>query len=120
MAAKTYHLQMVGPIALTSLLLVLCTAFAVYLYSQQTATAEALGENIGSRQAAGDLEQSLSDLAALHRNGVPNVEPLHRQVEDQLDKVRELADKPRERELVDELVDSYGRYLRVWRARPAS
>jgi two-component system, NtrC family, sensor histidine kinase HydH len=120
MAAKTYHLQMVGPIALTSLLLVLCTVFAVYLYSQQTATAEALGENIGSRQAAGDLEQTLSDLAALHRNGVPNVEPLHRQVQDQLDKVRDLADKPRERELVEELVAAYGRYLHVWRERPRS
>jgi len=48
----------------------------VYFYLQQTRSAEVLGENIGSRGAAVNLENTLIDLLALHNRGVKEVEPV--------------------------------------------
>jgi len=48
---------------------------AVYFYLQQTAQL-VLGENIGSRGAAVNLENTLIDLLALHNRGVKEVEPV--------------------------------------------
>ncbi len=119
MAKQAFHLRLVGPIAWTSLLLLaLCVSVAVYLYGLQANTAEALGENIGSRRAAADLEESLLDLVALHRNAVQQVAPLHERVEAHLANIRRYADKPEEKKLVDRLTSSFEHYRQTWEALP--
>jgi signal transduction histidine kinase len=111
------YLRVVGPVALSSLLLLgLCTAMAVYLYQQQSSTAETLGENIGSRRAAVNLEQSLTDLIALHHGHVGRVDPLHEQVRDQLAAIRELADKDEEKFYAAQLGTQFEHYLELWEA----
>src|SRR5438270_11706097 len=121
MAGRHYHLRLVGPIALTSLLLLgLCTVVAVYLYRQQARTGDDLHENIGSRWAAANLEGSLEDLVALHRDRLERVEPLHRRIDDvHLPAIERFADKPREKELAAALAASFARYRRHWLSRPA-
>src|SRR6266478_1275776 len=109
------QLRIVAPTALTSLLLLaVCAVASVYLYRQQTGTAEELGENIGSRQAASNLEETLQDLAAYHRKGDEHVEPLHEKIDQRLIEIESFADKPEEKKLAEELKQSYGRYLSVW------
>ena len=55
-----YHLRLLAPTALTSLLLLALGTFAsIYLYHQQAVTADILSENIGSRHAADKLEVTL-------------------------------------------------------------
>ena len=69
--------RLFAPTALMSLVLAaLCAGGAIYLYRQQTISADVLGENIVSRQAAGDLEETLHDMIALHREQATRVEPL--------------------------------------------
>src|SRR5690349_2793925 len=116
MGERSYQLRLVAPTALTSLLLLaLCGCLAVFLYRQQTNTAEALGENLGSRRAAADLEESLADLAALHRDPLARVGPVHERIEEHLAAIRTLADKDEERSLVRQLQDATDRYRNVWR-----
>src|SRR5262245_53896255 len=108
MTGWSYQLRLVGPIALTSLLLVGLSGYvAVFLYRQQTTTAAVLAEDIGSRRAAADLEESLSDLAALHRDPHARVGPLHERVANHLRKIRELADKDQEKRMVDALTSAF-------------
>jgi signal transduction histidine kinase len=117
MGGVSYQLRLLAPTALTSLLLLaLCGNVAVFLYRQQALTAEALGENIGSRRAAADLEESLEDLAALHRDPLTRVGPVHDRVEEHLEAIRELADKEEERALVARLLAAMDRYRGAWRA----
>jgi signal transduction histidine kinase len=117
MAGRDYQLRMVAPTVLTSLLLVaVCGVVSVYLYSQQTGTAEELTENLGSRQAASNLEETLQDLAAYLRKGDEHVEPLNEKIEGSLAEIRRFADKPQEKALAKELQDSYDRYAASWQA----
>jgi signal transduction histidine kinase len=117
MVGRDYQLRMVAPTVLTSLLLVaVCSVVSVYLYSQQTGTAEELTENLGSRQAASNLEETLQDLAAYLRKGDEHVEPLNEKIESSLAEIRRFADKPQEKALAKELQDSYGRYAASWQA----
>src|SRR5690349_8853437 len=121
MTGHTFHLRIMGPTALTSLLLLaLCAFVSVYLYRQQTVSAEELGENIGSRRAASNLEETLRDLAAYHRRGNVHVEPLHEQIDRLLAEIEKYADKPQEQDLAARLVASYRDYQRVWHAPPAA
>jgi two-component system, NtrC family, sensor histidine kinase HydH len=111
------QLRIVAPTALTSLLLLaVCTVLAVYLYVQQTGTAEELGENIGSRRAASRLEATLRDLVALHRAGGAGVESILPQIDEELREVDRYADKPEEKALAAKLTDSYARYLQLWQS----
>jgi signal transduction histidine kinase len=108
-------LRVAGPTVLLSLLLLgLCAAAAVYLYSQQAVSGEELRENVSSAQAAHDLENTLRDVAALLRHQRTEVEPLNRRIASQLAAVRRLADKEEEKKLVDHLEASLKQYLAYW------
>jgi signal transduction histidine kinase len=103
--------RLFAPTALMSLALAaLCAGGAVYLYRQQTISADVLGENIVSRQAAGDLEETLHDMIALHRDRAARVEPLLERVRKHLSVIADYADKPREEELSTEITSAFGRY----------
>src|SRR5262245_36982368 len=81
MTRLSYPLRFVALVALSSLsLLVLCASMAIFLYRMQTDTAEVLGENIGSRQAASDLNDSLAQLAERLRQGNGPLEQLHEKI----------------------------------------
>ncbi|MBN9120025.1 MAG: histidine kinase [Planctomycetes bacterium] len=101
----------------SALLLALSIGVAAYLNGQQAQTAHVLNENIGSRRAAAELRETLTDLVALHQRGVADVEPLHERVQIHLDEIARLADKSAERALVQRVADSFGAYLALWRAR---
>jgi len=116
MGLRNYPFRILLTTTLTSLLLLaLCGGVAVYLYSQQSATAEVLGEDISSRRAASALEEPLESLAAFHREGVVDVAPLHEQVEKHLTEIDSLANKPEERELARQLSESFAHYRDRWR-----
>jgi two-component system sensor histidine kinase HydH len=101
----------------SALLLATSVGIAAYLNSQQVQTAEDLIENIGSRRAAADLRETLTDLVALHERGVTGLEPLQERVRGHhLPEIERLADKRREKELAKQVADSFDRYLVLWRA----
>jgi len=103
-----------APTALMSLALaILCTSGAIYLYRQQTLSAEVLGENIDSRRAAGDLEEALRDVIALYQNKVAQVEPILDRVREHLRSIAQLADKPEEKELRALIVAAFNKYVAV-------
>jgi two-component system sensor histidine kinase HydH len=79
-----------------------------------------LNENIGSRRAAADLRETLTDLVALHKRGVTDLEPLHERVQTHLGEIEKLADKSAEKALAERVRDSFGVYLALWRARTDS
>lgn len=115
MALRNYPFRLLLIVALISLLLlVLCSSLAIYLYRQQSLTADVLGENIGSRGAAGQLEETLNDLVVLHRQGVEAVAPLHQRIDAHLAEIDRFADKPEERELASQITDSFHRYRAEW------
>ncbi|HEX4589484.1 MAG TPA: ATP-binding protein [Gemmataceae bacterium] len=117
MPGRAYQLRIIAPTALTSLLLLaICAIAGIYLYLQQTGTAEELRENIGSRQAASNLEETLQDLAAYHRKGDEHVEPLHEKIVQRLAEIESYADKPEEKHLAAQLKEGYAHYLSVWRS----
>ncbi len=121
MPGHASQLRILAPTALTSLLLLaVCAAASVYLYRQQTGTAEELDENIGSRQAASNLEETLQDLAAYHRKGDEHVGPLQEKIVQRLQEIERFADKPEEKKLADQLRQSYGHYLSVWQGGAGS
>src|SRR5262245_2141524 len=117
MSGWSYHFRLVGPTALTSLLLLaLCGAVAVFVYRQQTDTAEELGENIGSGRAAADLEECLVDLAALQKDPLARVGPVHERIEEHVAEIRARADKAEEQAWVRQLTAALGRYLEAHEA----
>src|SRR2546429_318393 len=100
MARTSYHLKLLWPIALTSLLTFAgCTLMAVLLFQQQQSVTEALSENVGSRRAAADLEESLLKLVNQLQTQPEEVEKLHERIKDNLDAISNFADKERERQL---------------------
>src|SRR5262249_41515012 len=102
MTRLSYPLRFVALVALSSLsLLVLCASMAIFLYRMQSDTADVLGENIVSRQAASDLNDSLGQLATRlqQRNGAD--ERLHDQIEKDLTSITKYADKPEEIDLAE-------------------
>jgi hypothetical protein len=111
------QMRFVRPVVvLTSLLLVgLCVVAAESLLRQQTAATDALRENLDKRRAAGDLEQSLRDLQALLKDGVDKVGVINARVEDQLQRIRKDAGGSANRDKIDELEESYGRYYDIWK-----
>lgn len=85
------------------IVLVFCFSLAAYLYSQQSHSAEVLGENIGSRGAALNLEVTLNDLLALHQRGADQVDPLWEKVQQFQKEIEEYADKPEEQKIALQL-----------------
>ena len=117
MPGRAFQLRVLAPTVLTSLLLAaVCALASIYLYRQQTGTAEELGENIGSRQAASNLEETLRDLTAYHRQENEHVEPLHEKIGQRLAEIESFADKPEEKKLAAQLQESYAKYTAVWLA----
>src|SRR5437868_11251165 len=101
MARDNFHVKLVAPIAVTSLLMfALCTLLAVLVFRQQHDLSAALGENVESRAAAARLEVELIELIELLRNGeLAGCRPLHDRVEANLVDIETHADKDRERAL---------------------
>lgn len=102
------------------ILLVLCGTLAIYFYLQQTRTAEVLGENIGSRGAAVNLENTLNDLLALHDRGVKEVEAVQDKAFQHLQVIEQFVDKPQEQVLAKRLSESLLKYRQLWSAGDAS
>src|SRR5947209_4769448 len=109
-------LRVAGPTILLSLLLFgLCIAAAVYLYGQQTTSADILGENVTSTQVARDLQNTLADLLALLKGRSEQVDALHVRIHTQLAEAQRLADKEEEARLVGQLQQSFAHYMERWR-----
>ena len=106
--------------ASSALLLTSSVVVAAYLNSQQVRTADVLNENIGSRRAAADLRETFTDLVALHKRGVTELEPLHDRVQTHLGEIERLADKSAEKALAERVRDSFEVYLALWRGRAGS
>jgi signal transduction histidine kinase len=101
-----------APTAIMSLALaLLCTSGAIYLYRQQTHSAEVLDENIGSRRAAGDLEEALHDVVVLHQHKVAQVEPILDRVRTHLTSIAGFADKQEEKVLADQVIATFEKYV---------
>jgi two-component system sensor histidine kinase HydH len=119
MSLRTYPFRFLCFTVLSSLLVgALCGSLAVYLNHQQAQTAGVLEENIGSRRAAANLEETLTALIALHRKGTKHVEPLQERAEEHLAEIERYVDKDRERELARQIADSYQAYYEAWKADP--
>ena len=98
--------------ALSSLVaLIVCVTLAVSLAREQARTADVLGENIGSRRAAANLEEAVSDLLALHQRNAKDVEAIHERVEQHLIEIEQLADKEEEVRLETGIATSYDEAL---------
>ncbi|WP_020468945.1 sensor histidine kinase [Zavarzinella formosa] len=102
----------------SGLALAVCGTLAVSLAREQSHTADVLGENIGSRRAAANLEEAVRDLLALHQRKAKDVEAIHERVEQHLIEIEELADKTEERRLEELIAKSYQKYLDEWNRRP--
>ena len=114
MTRLSYPLRFVALVALSSLsLLVLCASMAIFLYRMQSDTADVLGENIVSRQAASDLNDSLARLAERLRQGKGSDERLHEQIEKDLTAIDKAADKPKEIELAASLRESFKDFVAI-------
>ena len=102
--------------ALSSLVaLIVCVTLAVSLAREQARTADVLGENIGSRRAAANLEEAVSDLLALHQRNAKDVEAIHERVEQHLIEIEQLADKEEEVRLETGIATSYDAYIAIWK-----
>jgi C4-dicarboxylate-specific signal transduction histidine kinase len=119
MVSRNGSLRFVWPVVLISLgLIALCSFIAVFLLRQQSGVAEVMGENIRSRRAAADLEESLIDLIGLLKDRVEGVAVLHERIEKHLDRIRRYADHEEEQVLYNRLAASYDRYRRAWARIP--
>jgi two-component system sensor histidine kinase HydH len=96
------------------LLLVASVGVAVYVNSEQARTADVLGENVESRRAAANLEETLLDLIELHASGVTAVQPLQDRIASHLQTIEQFADKQDERETVWRIADSFAEYRTQW------
>src|SRR6476469_3007606 len=100
MVTPPVRFHFVWPIVLISLgLIALAGVMAVFLLRQQAGIAEVMGENIESRRAAADLEESLIDLIGRLENQVEGVATLHQRVEKHLVRIDSFADHEEERVL---------------------
>ncbi|WP_161967775.1 sensor histidine kinase [Fimbriiglobus ruber] len=119
MALRSYPGRLLFVTVLSSLLVLgLCGTVAFYLNRAQSETAGVLNENIGSRRAAGALEEHLAALIAGHNREASDVETFQEEVEKTIDEINTYADKPRERDLVRAINDSYRTYKLLWGASP--
>ncbi len=119
MVSRKGSLRFVWPVLLSSLGLIgLCSIIAVFLLRQQAGIADVMRENIRSRRAAADLEESLIDLIGLLKSRVEGVGALHRRIDQHLDNIRRHVDHEEERVLYERLAASCGRYRQAWDGIP--
>ena len=118
MSLRTYPRRFLAITASASgLVLALCGTVAVYLDREQARTAGVLSENIGSRRAASNAIESISDLIALHRRNAQDVEPVHDRIRGHMAEIEALADKDQERILAQRAALGFAVYLDGWAAR---
>lgn len=118
MSLRTYPGRLLVVSAMSSLLLLGSSGVvATYLYLQQARTADILGENIGSRRAAANLEETLLDLQALHDKNAADVDALHERVAAHLSDILLFADKQDERDLAAAVARNFTTYRTLWDAR---
>ncbi len=101
----------------SALLLASSIGVAIYLNSQQAEAAEVLGENIGSRRAAANLREILTDLVTRHQRGETDVELFHERAWTDLGEIERLADKDTEKTLAEHMRDSFKKYQDLWNTR---
>ncbi|MBY0460041.1 MAG: hypothetical protein K2V38_22220, partial [Gemmataceae bacterium] len=115
MPIRTYPTRVLAAaVSVSGLGLALCVGVALWLYREQDRTAVALGENIGSRGAAVDLEATLGALARLYDRGAPGAESLHAQARADVTAIDRFADKDEERALARAAADRFDEYLARW------
>jgi two-component system sensor histidine kinase HydH len=113
MPIRTYPMRVLAAAAAAcALALSLCGTVAVRLYREQDRTAAALGEDIGSRGAAINLEATLNALAALHDRRSQDAGPLREQARADLAAIEQFADKDEERRLARRAAERFGEYDR--------
>lgn len=116
MALQHYPNRLMLAAILSSLLVLgLCGTVAVLLPREQSRTADVLEENIGSRQAAARLIDTLADLIVAHHEGTNDVRVQQQEAERHLAEIGEFANTPREQVLFQRIADSYQRYLALWK-----
>lgn len=119
MIARRVAFRFLWPMLLISaLLLGLCVFTAITLYREQITFAEVFRENIESRRAAADLEESLVDLRDLVKERPGGLESLHKRIAEHMVDVEKYSDTPRERELFEQLREAYTLYLKRWQTLP--
>jgi signal transduction histidine kinase len=91
-----------------------CALMAVFLFREQSLSANELAENIDSHQAAAALEESLDALINVLPHRPEGVPALNERAAEHIAGARKLADQPREAELVDRLESGFGHYLDLW------
>jgi two-component system sensor histidine kinase HydH len=119
---RRLSLRLLAPTVLVSLLLVgTCIGGVIYLNRLHLSNSQGMRENYESMQAADNLEQSTSALAALLRGPVDDQLAFTRRVERRNERLRELyaesrrlADTDPEREIVDEVRLALENYFSQW------
>lgn len=110
--------RLLVPTAVTSFMLLLLGGFAGYdLYRQQEAMAVILRENLESREVADSLDAAFDSLLMLLHDQRDDVESLHDRIRELIADAQRLSDKERERELGEQLTQSFERYLQIWKSR---
>jgi two-component system, NtrC family, sensor histidine kinase HydH len=109
------HFRYLLPIVLSGLVsFALCAAVAVFLFQEQSSSAEALGENIASHQAASALEESLAALITVLQTRPEGVPALNDRAAEHIAGARAFADHADEQAMVDRLEDGFARYQAIW------
>ena len=103
-----------------AILVLVSAATGVALYRQQTDVAALLAENLGSRRAAADLNEALTDLQLVVHDRGDRVGGLTARIDGLLDAVHVYANQPDEVALADAVAASFDRYRTAWAAVPAS
>ena len=112
---RNLSLRIAAPTILVSLVLFsLCVTAALFLQKQQVLSEEEQRENVSSVQAARGLETSLKDLIALLEDNNDRVGSLQKILRHHLQEVRALAEKEKEKKIVDRLEASMARYFACW------
>jgi signal transduction histidine kinase len=121
MFGRNLSLRIAGPSILVScLMLLVCVVAAVYLYQQQAASQTVHGVNVGSAEVGNELKSDLTTLVEKLREGEKDVDRLHEQIKDRLDKARGLADTKQEKDLIARLDTSLQHYFDLWQQRGAN
>jgi signal transduction histidine kinase len=113
-----YPTRFLATTALTSLLLLgLCIAVAYVLLDQQNVTAAILDEDVDSRRAAVNLEESLTDLIALHKDKEQpeGVGPIQKRIQEtHLPLIEQYSNKEAEKQHAARVASSFQAYLDYW------
>jgi signal transduction histidine kinase len=119
---RRFSLKLLAPTVLVSLLLVgTCVAGVLYLNWLHVSTSLIHSEHVASTEAAAKLETTISELLVLLRSNRQDPEALaehlpghHGRLRALLDDSRQLANLPREQQLVEQIESGLEKYLQGW------